>query len=164
MSRSSRIDSEAGISLLDAIAAALDRIDRNRSFREGKVRWEPLPLEWLPALFADEQPGVEARLALSLVSGFPGALPFAAYRFGVQWGREQNGKYEYDWSTEPRWFEHIKVAPARWVWGAGELARAAADVCRATTSRRVEAGLTSNLTPLWSRPTARQSIRHGSMV
>ncbi len=115
--------SEAAVALLDAITAALDRIDRNRGFREGRVRWEPLPLDWLPSLFADEQPGVEARLALSLVSAFPPALPFAAFRFGVEWAREQNGKYEYDWTTKPTWFEHSKVAPARWVWGPGELAR-----------------------------------------
>lgn len=115
--------SEAGIGLLDAIATALDRIDRNRSFREGKIRWDPLPLEWLPSLFADEQPGIEARLALSLVSAFPETLPFAAFRFGVEWTREQNGKYEYDWAAKPAWFEHSKVPPARWVWGPGELAR-----------------------------------------
>jgi len=115
--------SEAGMVLLDAVVSALDRIDRNRSFREGRVRWEPLPLEWLPSLFADEQPSVEARLALSLVSGFPETLPFAAFRFGVEWAREQNGKYEYDWATQPRQFEHSKVAPARWVWGPGELSR-----------------------------------------
>lgn len=115
--------SEAAVALLDAITAALDRIDRNRGFREGRVRWKPLPLEWLPSLFADDQPGVEARLALSLVSAFPAALPFAAFRFGVEWCRERNGKYEYDWTTKPTWFEHSKVAPARWVWGPGELAR-----------------------------------------
>jgi CRISPR-associated protein Csx17 len=115
--------SEAGMVLLDAVVSALDRIDRNRSFREGRVRWEPLPLEWLPSLFADEQPSVEARLALSLVSGFPETLPFAAFRFGVEWAREQNGKFEYDWATQPRQFEHSKVAPARWVWGPGELSR-----------------------------------------
>src|SRR5581483_3730798 len=97
---------EAGVALLDAVVSALDRIDRNRSFREGRVRWEPLPLKWLPSLFADEQPGVEARLALSLVSAFPETLPFAAFRFGVEWTREQNGRYEYDWTTQPRWFEH----------------------------------------------------------
>lgn len=110
---------EAAVTLVDAVVAALDRIDRNRGFRENKVRWEPLPLEWLPCLFADEQAGVEARLALALVSGFPAALPFAAYRFGVEW--RQNGKY--DWTTKPRLFEHSKVAPARWVWGPGDLHR-----------------------------------------
>ncbi len=125
--------SEAGIVLLDAIVSALDRIDRNRSFREGKIRWEPLPLEWLPSLFADEHPGVEARLALALVSAFPETLPFCSFRFGVEWAREQNGKYEYDWATQPRRFEHSKVAPARWVWGPGELAR----VLSAALSRRL---------------------------
>jgi len=110
---------EAAIALLDAVVTALDRIDRNRSFREGRVRWEPLPLEWLPSLFADEKPGVEARLALSLVSGFPEALPFAAFRFGIEWTRD--GKH--DWTTKPSWFEHAKVAPARWVWGPREPAR-----------------------------------------
>jgi CRISPR-associated protein Csx17 len=125
--------SEAALALLDAVVAALDRIDRNRSFREGKVRWEPLPLKWLPSLFADDRPGVEARLALSLVSGFPDALPFTAFRFGVEWTREKNGKYDYDWTTTPSWFEHSKVAPARWVWGPGELAR----VLGAVLSRRL---------------------------
>lgn len=115
--------SEAGFAMLDAITAAVDRIDRNRSFREAKVRWEPLPLAWLASLFTDEPPGVEARLALSLVSAFPAALPFTAFRFGVEWAREKNGGYEYEWTTVPRWFEHSKVAPARWVWGPGELAR-----------------------------------------
>lgn len=124
---------EAGIVLLDATVSALDRIDRNRRFREGKVRWEPLPLEWLASLFSEEKPSTEARLALSLVSAFPATLPFASFRFGVEWAREQNGKREYDWATQPRWFEHSKVAPARWVWGPGELAR----VLGAVLSRRL---------------------------
>lgn len=153
---------ESSLALLDAVVSALDRIDRNRSFREGKVRWEPLPLEWLPSLFADEQPGVEMRLALSLVSAFPETLPFASFRFGVEWTREQNGRYEYDWTTQPRWFEHSKVAPARWVWGPGELAR----VLGAVLSRRLieEAKLEKTNTerprgraPL---PATTQDIRH----
>lgn len=111
--------SEAAIALLDAVAAALDRIDRNRSFRAGKVRWEPLPLEWLPSLFTDEPPGAEARLALSLVSAFTTAQPFATYRFGVGWNY---GRYE-----------HVERPPARWVWGPGELAR----VLGAVLSRRL---------------------------
>ncbi|MBY0279027.1 type I-U CRISPR-associated protein Csx17 [Candidatus Binatia bacterium] len=110
--------SEAGIALLDAVVSALDRIDRNRSFREGKVRWEPLPLEWLPSLFADEQPGVEARLALSLVSAFSVTEPFATYRFGVEW------KYGQTYAN----YTHTERPPARWVWGPGELARVLAVV------------------------------------
>jgi len=105
--------SEAGIVLLDAITTALDRIDRNRSFREGKVRWEPLPLGWLPSLFADEQPGVEARLALSLVSAFPVVQPFATFRFGIEW--KHGATYAH--------YTHVDRPPARWVWGPGELAR-----------------------------------------
>jgi len=106
-------NSESGIALLDAVVGALDRIDRNRRFREGKIRWEPLPLEWLPSLFADEQPGVEARLALSLVSAFSVAQSFATYRFGVEW------KYGQTYAN----FTHTERPPARWVWGPGGLAR-----------------------------------------
>lgn len=105
--------SETSITLLDAITTALDRIDRNRGFREGNVRWEPLPLEWLPSSFADEQPGVEARLALSLVSAFPVAQAFATYRFGVDW------KYGPTFAN----YTHTERPPARWVWGPGDLAR-----------------------------------------
>lgn len=115
--------SEAAIALLDAIVAALDRIDRNRSFREGKVRWEPLPIEWVPSLFADEQPGTEARLALALVSGFPVAQPFATYRFGIEW--KYGVKYAH--------YTHAERPPARWVWGPGELDR----VLGAVLSRRL---------------------------
>lgn len=115
--------SEAAIALLDAVVAALDRIDRNRSFREGKVRWEPLPLEWLPLLFADELPGAEARLALSLVPVFPITQPFATYRFGVEW--------KHGWNYAH--YTHAERPPARWVWGPGELAR----VLGAVLSRRL---------------------------
>lgn len=110
--------SEAAIALLDAVVSALDRIDRNRSFREGKVRWEPLPLEWLPSLFAEEPPGVEARLALSLVSAFSVTEPFATYRFGVEW------KYGQTYAN----YTHTERPPDRWVWGLGELARVLAVV------------------------------------
>lgn len=106
-------DPEAGIVLLDATVSALDRIDRNRSFREGKVRWEPLPLGWLASLFSEEQPSTEARLALSLVSAFPVAQPFATYRFGVEW------KYGATYAN----YTHTDRPPARWVWGPGDLAR-----------------------------------------
>lgn len=109
---------EVGIALLDAVVSALDCVDRNRSFREGKIRWEPLPLEWLPSLFAEEQPGVEARLALSLVSAFSVREPFATYRFGVEW------KYSQTYAN----YTHTERPPASWVWGPGELARVLAVV------------------------------------
>ena len=95
--------------LLDAAVAVLDRVDRNRSFREKRIAWQPLPIHWLPALFADEPPSVEARLAVALVSGFPRLRPFTLYRFGVEliYGR----------------YEHTGRPPARWVWGPGSLSR-----------------------------------------
>ncbi len=111
--------SEAGLALLDTVVSALDRIDRNRGFREKRVQWEPLPVAWLHSLFLGEAPCVEARLALALVSGFPTALPFAAFRFGVSW--TPDGKV--DPGKPPCCFEHAKVAPARWVWRPGEVSR-----------------------------------------
>jgi len=123
--------SEAGVALLDAIVTALDRIDRKRSFRKGNIRWEPLPLEWLPSLFTDEQPGVEARLALSVVSAFPVAQPFATYRFGVDW------KYGTTFAT----YTHTERPPARWVWGPGPLARVlGAVLARSLLDRASDAG------------------------
>lgn len=107
-------DPGAACGLLDTAVSVLDRVDHNRSFREWGVRWEPLPIEWLPALFGGEPPAVEARLAVALVSGFPVSRPFTLYRFGVE------KKYVR--------FEHHERRPARWVWGAGPLARVLAAV------------------------------------
>lgn len=101
--------SEAARAVLDAAVDSLVRVDRNRTFREARVSWQPLPIEWLPSLFADEPPELEARLALALVSAFPSSLPFTMYRFGVEWS---NGC-----------FEHPDRAPARWIWGPGDLPR-----------------------------------------
>jgi CRISPR-associated protein Csx17 len=102
-------DPEAAAEMLDAVVGALDRVDRNRSFREARVSWEPLPIGWLTSLFAGEQPETEARLALALVSGFPLSRPFTLHRFGVEWCYSR--------------FEHAERAPARWVWGPGDLPR-----------------------------------------
>lgn len=108
-------DPEAARLLLDTAVLALDRVDRNRAFRAQKVEWEPLPLEWVPALFSDEAPGTEARLALALVSGFPARRPFALYRFGVQ-------------LLFRRRFLHPERAPASWAWHPGPLASLLASV------------------------------------
>ncbi len=107
-------DSEVACGMLDAVVAALDKVDRNQGYRARQVSWEPLPVEWLPALFGSEVPPPEARLALAAVSGFPASRPFALYRFGVEW---QYSRYV-----------HPKQAPLRWVWGAGELPRVLANV------------------------------------
>jgi CRISPR-associated protein Csx17 len=110
-------DPEAVASVLDAAVRALDRVDVNRSFREKGVAWRPLPLAWLPALFAGDSPGVEARLALCLVSAFPPDRPFALYRFGADWQKKERDGRPRKRSS----YLHPKVAPARWTWRAGSL-------------------------------------------
>jgi CRISPR-associated protein Csx17 len=94
---------EAACEMLDAVVAALDRIDRNRTLRERRIAWEPLPLEWLPTLFGSGVPGTEVRLALALVSSFPADRPLAIYRFGVEQDRGRR-------------FAHPPEIPKQWVW------------------------------------------------
>jgi CRISPR-associated protein Csx17 len=112
---------EAARGMLDSVASALDRVDRNTAFRERRIAWEPLPLEWLPALFSDEPPGTEARLALTLVSSFPTERPFALYRFGAELDR--------GWR-----FVHPKQPPKQWVWRSGtSLPRVLSDMLQRRT-------------------------------
>lgn len=114
------VNPEATRALLDAVVSALDRIDRNRAFRERKIAWQPMPLTWLPTLFRDEAPCPEARLALALVSGFTTDCPFALYRFGVEVKRGSR-------------FLHPKLPPSRWCWCPGP----AAGALSAVVQRRI---------------------------
>lgn len=108
-------DPEAALALLDAVVIALDRIDRNKGFRDRRVSWEPYPIKWLPSLFAGGPPPIEARLAMALVSAFPTRQPFALYRFGAELKYWRTG-------TETRVaFEHPDRPPVRWVWNPGML-------------------------------------------
>jgi CRISPR-associated protein Csx17 len=110
-------DPEAAAAVLDTAVQALDRVDVNRSFREQGIAWQPLPLGWLPALLGGDALGVEARLALSLVSAFPPECPFAFYRFGTDWQKKRR-----DGRPKPRSpYLHPKVAPARWTWRTGSV-------------------------------------------
>lgn len=103
-------DPEAARALLDVVVRALDRVDTNKTYRDGNMCWEGLPLAWLPALSGDETPPAEARLALALVSAYPAHRPFTLYRYGA----ELQGRSR---------FAHPKTAPARWVWRPGPLPR-----------------------------------------
>lgn len=107
-------DAASACNLLDAVVAALDKVDRNQSCRDKLISWEPLPLDWLPALCDSQGPTLEARLALAIVSGFPVSRPFTLYRFGV--------KVQYGL------FLHPKQPPPQWVWGSGQLPRMLAEV------------------------------------
>ena len=126
-------DPGAACGLLDAVVAVLDRVDRNRSFREPGISWEPLPIEWLPALFGGEPPAVEARLALALVSGFPVSRPFTLYRLGVE--KRRVG------------FEHPAHSPARCVWGPGPLSRVLSSVVQRRVLDWEESAKTGNKEP-----------------
>jgi CRISPR-associated protein Csx17 len=90
--------------LLDAFVQALDRADRSQPVRKRGLRWRLLPCDWLPALFGDEMPSLEARLAIGAASLLPtGDVPaFAAYRFGIE--------------LEGSFARHPQQPPARWVW------------------------------------------------
>lgn len=105
--------------LTDAIVAALDRIDRNRSFREASVGWRPLPLGWLPVLLGEDA-SIEARLATAITSSFPARLPFVLYRFGV----DLTGSGRFVVTERP---------PSRWVWRGGRLATNLIQVLRRRT-------------------------------
>lgn len=91
--------------LLDAFVHALDRADRSQPVRKRGLRWQLLPCEWLPALFGDELPSLEARLAMGASSLLPlGEVPaFAAYRFGAE-------------IEKGRVARHPQQPPARWLW------------------------------------------------
>jgi CRISPR-associated protein Csx17 len=117
-------DPGAITAVLDSAVQALDRVDVNRSFRESGVGWRPLPLEWLPALFAVAAPDLEARLALSFLSAFPVDYPFALYRFGIDWRYKAGDGRRKKHSP----YLHPKAAPARWVWRGGLLTRNLCDV------------------------------------
>lgn len=100
--------------LLDAVVSALDRVDRNASHRARRLFWRPVPIQALCLLFRDAQPGLEARLALGLVSAFPPERPFTLYRFGVEQRHEG--------------FEHPESPPATWVFHPRTLPRVLADL------------------------------------
>lgn len=106
--------------LLDGVVRALDRVDRNKAFRDASVRWDGLPPEWLSVLMMDEPPSAEARLALALVTSFPVGRPFTLYRFGV----ELQGQ---------RRFLHPERTPATWIWRPGPLPRVLGNVLHRRT-------------------------------
>ncbi len=101
------LNHERACAVLDATAVALDRVDRNRTFRKAGVRWMPPPLEWLSVPLGDTIPSVEVRLAGAIVSSFPAERPFALYRFGVE---RAHG-----------WYRVPETPPSSWVWGDGRL-------------------------------------------
>jgi CRISPR-associated protein Csx17 len=126
--------------LLDAFVQALDRADRSQPVRKRGLRWQLLPCDWLPALFGDEMPSLEARLAMGAASLLPtGDVPaFAAYRFGLD--------------LEKSFARHPQQPPPRWVWRTLDVVVGLAALM---LRRLVDAGASRNTTsstalPFWA--------------
>lgn len=78
-------DPERLRAMLDAVADALTRVDRNRSYRKAHTSFRLLPPAALTPLFGREPPGVEVRIAIALASlrASPQVPPFVAHAWGV---------------------------------------------------------------------------------
>ncbi len=68
---SSPLDPAAACSLLDALVAALDRVDRNQRYRAKLVSWDPCRLNGFQRRSVGKPPPPEARLALAWFPAFP---------------------------------------------------------------------------------------------
>ena len=97
--------------LVDKLVEALAKVDRNRSFRGGNIRFRLLPGEWALNLFLEGPPALEARLAIAMSSirRTPTCQQLVAYRLGTR--RRKMGRY----------WEFPESLPARRVWGDGQL-------------------------------------------
>lgn len=126
-------DPERATRLLDAVVAALDKVDHNRSHRKAGVRWRPLPIKWLPTLFGDALPPVEARLAMGLASTGSEDEAMLVHRHGVRFDRRR-GEFAFPES-----------APHRWTWADRPLKTNLALILR---RRLVDADAAGRL-PLW---------------
>jgi CRISPR-associated protein Csx17 len=115
--------------LLDAFVTTLDRLIRHQSDRGDNSRrqlsWRLLPCDWLPMLFGNELPSLEARLAMGaaslLASGIVPAFP--AYRFGV--------------SLSDGFVRHPERPLANWVWKTSDVTTGLANV---VLRRLIDAG------------------------
>lgn len=123
--KSDAASNEQSWKLVDEVFKALVKVDRNRSFRRSKVRFQMLPSAWAATLLLHgDPPDQEARLALALssLSKSKHCSPFIAHRIGVQWN---NGRWEFPDSP-----------PTRRVWSDAEIT---ASLCAIAERRTLEA-------------------------
>lgn len=59
---------DGGLALVDALFTAMQRVDRNKSYRAENVRFELLPPAWLDALVPNYHRPAELRLAIAIAS------------------------------------------------------------------------------------------------
>ncbi len=105
--------SEQAWAVVDQVFEALAKVDRNRTFRNSKVRFQLLPGQWATQLFQEHPPDREALLALAVSSmaATPTCPQFIAYRLGAGVGRMTGGsQWEFPEST-----------PARRIWSGADL-------------------------------------------
>lgn len=119
-------NTEQAWALVDAVFAALVKVDRNRRFRSHNVRFRLLPGEWATRLFLEDPPDRETRLALAIssLSGTPLCPPVIAHRIGVE-KRTVGSRWEFPESP-----------PARRVWNDAELT---GNLCAVVERRTLEA-------------------------
>ena len=125
---------EQAWALVDEMFDALAKIDRNRAFRASDVRFRLLPGEWAAALFRENPPDRETRLALAMSSlaGTSACPQFVAYRLGVH-----NG------GPGTRW-EFPESVPANRVWSDAALTD---NLCLTAERRVMEALRNGNSAP-----------------
>ena len=116
-----RPDPETARALVDALVTALRGVDRNRSHRKRKVRFQLLPGAWAKSLIGEHEPVTpEIRLAFALASLRPTLLPppsrpkqvtapLLAYWLGAE---ESRGN----------WWTIGEAVPFRRVWSGAEFA------------------------------------------
>ncbi len=116
-----RPDPETGRALVDALVTALRAVDRNRSHRKRKVRFQLLPGAWAKSLVGEHEPVTpEIRLAFALASLRSTLLPppsrpkqvtgpLLAYWLGAE---ESRGN----------WWTIGEAVPLRRVWSGGKFA------------------------------------------
>lgn len=115
-----RPDPETACGLVDALVTALRIVDRNRSYRKRKIRFQLLPAAWARSLVGEHDPVTPAiRLAFALASLRPTQVPLSSRPQQVTapplayWlGAENTG----------RWWMIPEGLPLRRVWGGGGFA------------------------------------------
>ena len=143
---------EQAWALVDQVIKALVTVDRNRRFRSHRVRFRSLPGEWAAALFHEDPPDRESRLALAVSSltETPLCPPLIAYRIGV---RRATARSPWEFSES---------SPGRRVWSDGGPTE---NLCAMADRRVLEAlGHTSSQPPF--RAAARVDLGdvHASLV
>ena len=119
---------ESAWALVDEMIGALVKVDRNRTFRSQNVRFRLLPGEWATALFWEDPPDRDTRLALAISSlmGTPTSPRFIAHRIGALPKRMSKTHWEFP-----------EALPASRVWSDAVLTE---NLC-AVADRRITAAL-----------------------